>query len=96
MNSTFLASLPTTQDISEALWVVGRDYGREWEVDEQVAIARQLRAYEAVTGKFPTHKEIKAAFERFGVRYPARGYGQAVHARLVRLYGPVTRREPRG
>lgn len=88
MNSTILAGLPTTEDISEALYIVGRDYGREWEVDEQVAIARALRAYEATRGRFPTHKEIKAAFERFGVRYPGRGYGQAVHARLVRLYGP--------
>ena len=90
MNTSILDALPSTSEISEALHIVAVEYGLVWSVDEQVAVARRLRAVmidpRRTKAKMVSAKDILAAFETFAIKPPPRGYSSHVVARLRRLY----------
>ena len=74
-------------DVSEAMWQTAKEYGVQDRiaVDEQAAIAHKLHAVLRSRSGPLMQRDIKDAFERIGLRIPARGYARDVIARLERL-----------
>jgi|ERR1035437_11139870 hypothetical protein len=97
MNEGISDALPSTSEISEALHATAVEYGGlGWAVDEQVAVARRLRAVTVESqrnkAKMTTAKEIREAFAAFALKPPPRGYASRVVARLHRLYDRLAAR----
>jgi len=76
-----------TENIIEALWEVALQYGIDRRIasDEQVVVARSLRATLAARSGPLKRQDILGAFEKFQLRRPPDGYAKDVIARLERL-----------